>query len=73
MGLGVGFVLDTVVVDVLVVGAGVVVVVVVDVVVDVVVVVGGASTFKEYKCETLKYYFRLIENCWVSMIHFLRG
>ena len=55
MGLGVGFVLDTVVVDVLVVGAGVVVVVVVDVVVDVVVVVGGASTFKEYKCETLKY------------------
>ena len=57
MGLGVGFVLDTVVIDVLVVGAGVVVVVVVvvDVVVDVVVVVGGASTFKEYKCETLKY------------------
>ena len=55
VGLGVGFVLDTVVVDVLVVGAGVVVVVVVDVVVDVVVVVGGASTFKEYKCETLKY------------------
>ena len=53
VGLGVGFVLDTVVVDVLVVGAGVVVVV--DVVVDVVVVVGGASTFKEYKCETLKY------------------
>ena len=60
MGLGVGFVLDTVVIDVLVVGAGVVVVVVVvvDVVVDVVVVVGGASTFKEYKCETLKYYFK---------------
>ena len=58
VGLGVGFVLDTVVVDVLLVDAGVVVVVVVDVVVDVVVVVGGASTFKEYKCETLKYYFK---------------
>ena len=57
VGLGVGFVLDTVV-DVLLVDAGVVVVVVVDVVVDVVVVVGGASTFKEYKCETLKYYFK---------------
>ena len=49
VGLGVGFVLDTVVVDVLVVGAGVVVVVVVDVVV----VNGGTSTFKkEYEYES---------------------
>ena len=47
VGLGVGFVLDTVVVDVLVIGAGVVVVV------DVVVVNGGTSTFKkEYEYES---------------------